>query len=104
MKRVMPVVLIGGALLAVTYVGSDLEIPQNEKPFARNIGAAQILENFESIPLGTSDAMNLDANQDVAPEVVAVDRELLTFNGPDISGPARVTDSAWLTPTALPTT
>ena len=61
MKRVMPVVLIGGALLAVTYV-IGLEIPQNEKPFARNIGAAQILENFESI-LGTSDAMNLDATK-----------------------------------------
>jgi hypothetical protein len=61
MRRVAPVLLLGGVLLAGTYA-IGLEIPQSEKPDQRNIGAAQILENFESI-LGTSDATNLDATK-----------------------------------------
>ena len=58
MRRVTLVLLFSGVLLAVTYA-IGLEVPQSDKPDQRNIGAAQILENFGSI-LGTSDATNLD--------------------------------------------
>jgi hypothetical protein len=58
MRRVMPVLLLSGVLLAGTYA-IGLEIPV---PVERHIGPAQILDNFGSI-FGTSDAENLDATK-----------------------------------------
>jgi O-Antigen ligase len=54
MRRVTPVLLLSGVLLAVTYA-IGLKIPL---PGGRDVGPAQILENFESI-LSTSDELNL---------------------------------------------
>jgi hypothetical protein len=58
MRRITPVLLLGGVLLAVTYA-IGLEIPV---PSGRYVGPAQILENFDSI-LGTSRASNLDGTK-----------------------------------------
>jgi hypothetical protein len=61
MRRVTPLLLLSGMLLAITYA-MGLEMQQSDKPDQRNVGAAQILENFESI-FGTSGATNLDATK-----------------------------------------
>jgi hypothetical protein len=52
MRRVTPLLLLAGLLLAVTYV-IGLEIQQSDRPDQRYVSAAQIVENVESI-LGTS--------------------------------------------------
>lgn len=61
MRRFIPVLLFAAGLLAVMYA-IGLEVPQSDKPDQRNIGPAQMLENFGSI-LGTSDATNLDGTK-----------------------------------------
>jgi O-antigen ligase/polysaccharide polymerase Wzy-like membrane protein len=61
MRRVIPVLLLGGVLLAFSYA-IGLEIPDLDKPEGRSIGPAQVVANFESI-LGTSDTGNLDGTK-----------------------------------------
>jgi O-Antigen ligase len=59
-RRLAPALLSASLLLAVTYaIGLEVQHVDSDMPNQRSIGAAQILENFESI-LGTSDALNLD--------------------------------------------
>ena len=62
MRRVTPILMLSGALLAVTYAfGLKIPIPGPEGA-ERDVGPAQILENFESI-VGTSSASNLDGTK-----------------------------------------
>ena len=62
MRRLAPLLLLAGMLLAVMYA-IGLEIQQSDRPDQRYVSAAQIVENVESI-LGTSEATNLDATKE----------------------------------------